>query len=75
MITQEKLNSWYEHKSNKELTIERMESAEDECEFCGGSGEVSTMEMVEAGNPGTMADVGSRPCPHCQNNEDEYEND
>ena len=41
------------------------------CSTCRGTGEVSTMEEVEQGNPQTMADVGSRRCPDCQSNEDE----
>lgn len=39
-----------------------------ECQTCGGTGEVSKMEAVYPGEP-HMADVGTQPCPDCQNNE------
>lgn len=35
--------------------------AEKECEICGGTGEVSSMEQVWADEP-HMADVGTRKC-------------
>lgn len=41
------------------------------CQECGGSGEVSAMEEVHAGEPQTMADVGSAPCPACRPPRDE----
>lgn len=31
-ITQEKLNAWYEHKSNKEAFLEQLELIEDDNE-------------------------------------------
>lgn len=39
------------------------------CNTCGGTGEVSQMEAVYAGEP-HMADVGTAPCPDCNNQED-----
>lgn len=54
------LNAWEENKP---------------CETCGGLGEVTTMEEVHAGEPQTMAPVGSRRCPDCQSNDDEYDDD
>ena len=38
-LTQEKLNSWYEHKSNKEKTIEAEEN--EVCPICEGEGMVA----------------------------------
>lgn len=38
-----------------------MTHANPECIYCGGTGEVSTMEAVYANEP-HMADVGSAPC-------------
>lgn len=35
--------------------------ADDVCEYCGGTGEVSTMEQVYPGEP-HMADVGTEKC-------------
>lgn len=48
---------------------------QEECETCGGSGEVSTMEEVHHGEPQTMADVGSRRCPDCQSNDEDDDGD
>ena len=44
---------------------------DEECEFCGGTGEITTMERVYSGEP-HMADIGTRPCV-CQNKEEEYD--
>ena len=38
------------------------------CQTCGGTGEVSKMEAVYPCEP-HMADVGTQPCPDCQNSE------
>lgn len=49
-----------------------IDAKEDECETCGGTGEVSTMERVYANEP-HMADVGTGPCPDCRDQgDDEY---
>jgi len=46
---------------------------EEVCETCGGTGEVSVMERVYAGEP-HMADVGTARCPDCNlPDEDEYD--
>lgn len=59
-ITQEKLNSWYKHRSNKERVVEK----EYDCEDCEDTGEVSCMESVYPGEP-HMAMVGTEMC-HCR---------
>lgn len=49
-----------------------MENDDDKeivCEICGGTGEVSTMEPVWAGEP-HMADIGTEKCV-CQISDDE----
>lgn len=35
------------------------------CRTCGGTGEVSKMEQVYAGEP-HMADIGTESCPDCK---------
>ena len=46
----------------------------EECEDCGGTGEVTTMERVYPGEE-HMAPIGVEPC-HCQDkDEDEYGTD
>ena len=47
---------------------------EEVCETCGGTGEVTTKERVYANEP-HMADIGSEPCPDCQNREQDYDPD
>ncbi len=48
---------------------------EEVCETCGGTGEVSVMEHVYAGEP-HMADIGTARCPDCNlPDEDEYDPD
>jgi hypothetical protein len=44
-----------------------------DCPYCGGTGEISTMERVYADEP-HMAMIGSHPC-HCVSNENENEED
>lgn len=44
---------------------------EEVCADCLGTGEITTMEQVYAGEP-HMAPIGSRVCP-CQNKEEEYD--
>lgn len=73
MITQEQLNSWYEHKSNKERTIEAMDRLEDEkdedvCQFCEGVGEIYEPARQEGGE---IVGPDSHPCPVCQTKEEE----
>lgn len=63
-ITQEKLNSWYEHKSNKEKVIEAEEEKEFDCEDCQDTGEIDCMGYVYPGEP-HQAMIDSRPC-HCR---------
>ena len=48
-----------------------METAIEKCEMCGGTGEMTTMEYVYAGEP-HMAPIGTRPCL-CQSKKDEDE--
>lgn len=43
----------------------------EKCDTCNGAGEIGMIEEVCAGEPQTRADVGSRPCPDCQSNDDE----
>lgn len=45
MLTQEKINGWYDHKSNKEKTIESYD-----CEICQDTGEVSCDGRDKDGN-------------------------
>lgn len=46
---------------------------EEVCPTCGGTGEVTTMETVYAGEPHT-APVGTGRCPDCNMpDEDEYD--
>jgi hypothetical protein len=47
---------------------------EDVCAECGGSGEVSTMEAVYAGEP-HMAPIGSAICRNCYPPEDDFNDD
>lgn len=55
----------------KELLQKAIE--EEKCEECGGYGYVSVMERVYPNEP-HMAEIGSEPCPSCQNREqDDYE--
>lgn len=48
-----------------------MTRPDPDCEYCGGTGEVSAMAPVYAGEP-HMADVGSSPCECTLDEEDEY---
>ena len=43
------------------------------CEFCFGTGELTTMEQVYAGEP-HMAPIGSRPCV-CQLRDNDNDNE
>lgn len=45
-----------------------------ECDECGGTGDVSTMEQVYAGEP-HMADIGTAPCPKCKGRNEEEADD
>lgn len=47
------------------------EESEEICEWCGGTGEVTTMEQVYPGEP-HMADIGTRKCI-CQIEKEEYD--
>lgn len=58
-----------QEKVNQCNTKKLKEMSGEECETCGGTGEVSAMEAVYPGEP-HMADVGSRRCPDCQDNND-----
>lgn len=49
------------------------EGNEDLCSTCGGTGEITTMETVYAGEPHT-APIGTARCPDCNApDEAEYE--
>lgn len=50
------------------------ERFENECDECGGTGEVTTMEQVYANEP-HMAPIGTRPCPKCRSKKEEEYND
>ena len=45
---------------------------EEVCEFCGGTGEISSMEYVYAGEP-HMADIGTKTCICRIKNEDDFD--
>lgn len=46
---------------------------EEVCAECGGTGEVTTMEAVYAGEP-HMAPIGNAPCPACRpSRDDDYD--
>lgn len=85
LITQEQLNSWYMHESNKERTIRMQEADEDEeeededqigCEECNYTGEVEITEHVQGDNVmpgGYWEGTGEfRKC-HCQIDWDDQE--
>ena len=67
MVTQEQLNGWYDHKSNKEKETEKYD-----CETCQDTGEVSCMERVYPGEP-HMANIGTEPCPDCRGADNEID--
>lgn len=54
----------------------KQEPEENVCELCGGKDgeheDISTMEAVYPGEP-HMADVGSRPCPNLEANEEDHD--
>lgn len=54
-------------KCKKECEVEEV------CERCGGTGEVSVMEPVYAGEP-HMADIGTAPCPECRSDSADDDN-
>lgn len=49
-----------------------IDAKEEECETCGGTGEVSCMERVYPNEP-HMADIGTEPCPDCQSRDEDYD--
>lgn len=55
------------------LKCERDCETEEVCEFCGGTGEVTTMEQVYAGEP-HMAPIGTATCS-CRLQAKEYEHE
>lgn len=65
-----------DHSSHTHLGCCSEGKEEEVCELCGGKDgeheEVSSMEAVYPGEP-HMADIGSRPCPNYQPNEEDYD--
>lgn len=55
------------------MKCEKECEAEEVCAECYGTGEVTTMEYVYAGEP-HQAPIGTAPCPVCQvKDDDEYD--
>lgn len=38
----------------------------EKCAHCNGTGEVTTLEAVDPGEPHLKADVGTKTCPECR---------